>query len=523
MSSRQTPTFIHELPLRVDHRQAHALMKRFDVMHFPYNVVLQEMLRRLDAMRADPGYAVARALSTEEDCAARAATFATLRKQYGFSEFAAHEVVARHLRASHSLTELIDSHTAQTLATRAFNACQQYAFGARGRLRFKRRGSISSVEGKGPTSPLNWRDDHVVWGGKRRDRRLVLRPRFDRKDTKGVEAHALASKVKYVRLLRRLVRGEQRFFVQLVCAGAPKARLEPKAGAVGIDLGPSTAAIVSPNTAALVSFLPEIGEDLKAKRRLQRAMDRSRRATNPQCYHVDGTWKQGVRQTVFSAGYRALRARLAEQERGMAERRDRMHGRLSNLVLSEFGDTIKTEKLSKRAWQRRWGRRMKATAPASFMAKLRRKAENAGGGVVEFNARKYKLSQYDHTTNDYVKKPLSQREHALRDGSGVVQRDLYSAWLALFVDESQEEFQPPGPGSKGLPPQGWDACQAHGAWPVAHPLLAFAASHPVKAASRRPLAFARDAGSRQSGSQRKQHESAMRPTASAAGESRVTL
>ena len=49
----------------------------------------------------------------------------------------------------------------------------------------------------------------VVWGGRRRDRRLTLRPVFDQKDAAGVEAHALASRVKFVRIIRRVMNGEE--------------------------------------------------------------------------------------------------------------------------------------------------------------------------------------------------------------------------------------------------------------------------------------------------------------------------
>lgn len=471
-------TFVHELPLRTDRRQAHALSKRFDVMHFPYNAVLQEMLERLEAMRAEPRYDAARSLPKDKpgERKARAAAFAALRREFGFTEYDAHAVVAKHIRASGYLGELIDSHSAQSLASRAFGACDKYALGIRGRPRFKRKGQIASVEGKGPTSPLNWKDNCVFWGGKRRDRRLVLRPVFDKQDKQGVEAHALAGRVKYVRLLRRLIRGRDRFFAQLVCEGAPLARFEAKEARACIDLGPSTAAVVSQDRAALVSFLPELEEDLAEKRRLQRALERSRRTTNPGCFNPDGTWKRGARQTVFSSRYRKTRARLAEHERVMAERRDRAHGRLSNIVMRDFGRRVSTEKLSKRAWQKRWGRRMKATAPASFMNKVHRKAESAGGGLTNFNPSRYRLSQFDHTTGDFVKKPLSLRWHMLRDGSGrVVQRDLYSAWLGLFVDHQAGEL---------------DAARARIAWEAAYPLLC-AASRKVKAASWDPRGPAR--------------------------------
>ena len=52
---------------------------------------------------------------------------------------------------------------------------------------------------------------------------------------------------------------------------------------------------------------------------------------------------------------------------------------------------------------------------------------------VDLHTCSLKMSQYDHTTQTYTKKPLSQRWHVLGDGSGVVQRDIYSAFLARCV------------------------------------------------------------------------------------------
>ena len=191
----------------------------------------------------------------------------------------------------------------------------------------------------------------------------------------------------------------------------------------------------------------------------------------------------------------------------MAERRDRAHGRLSNIVLRDFGNAIKTEKLSKVAWQKMWGRRMKATAPGMFMNKVDRKAENAGGSLTEFNAGRYKLSQYDHTRGDFKKKPLSLRWHALRDGSGqVVQRDLYSAWLALFVQADR-----------------LDASQAQNAWAVAYPLLERAASSLAKAASWAPLVSTRPLEGVRAVRTLEQLESLARVPVYAGNESGVTL
>jgi hypothetical protein len=62
-----------------------------------------------------------------------------------------------------------------------------------------------------------------------------------------VLAHGLASRVKYVRLVRRRINGNLRFAVQLICEGRPHQKPEHilGQGSVGLDLGPSTIAVVS--------------------------------------------------------------------------------------------------------------------------------------------------------------------------------------------------------------------------------------------------------------------------------------
>ncbi len=46
-----------------------------------------------------------------------------------------------------------------------------------------------------------------------------------------------------------------------------------------------------------------------------------------------------------------------------------------------------------------------------FVEHLKRKAESAGCEVIELNAYKLKMSQYDPATDAYRKKPLKERWH----------------------------------------------------------------------------------------------------------------
>jgi hypothetical protein len=49
-------------------------------------------------------------------------------------------------------------------------------------------------------------------------------------------------------------------------------------------------------------------------RRLERAMDRSRRATNPACFNDDGTWKKGANARDRSRRHQALALKRRERD-----------------------------------------------------------------------------------------------------------------------------------------------------------------------------------------------------------------
>ena len=65
---------------------------------------------------------------------------------------------------------------------------------------------------------------------------------------------------------------------------------------------------------------------------------------------------------------------------------------------------------------------------------LSRKADHVGGGVNRFSTRTTKLSQACHNCGKYKKKSLKVRWH---DCGIFAQRDLYPAFLAIFVEQDE--------------------------------------------------------------------------------------
>lgn len=442
MARRGTPTFIVELPLVVSARDEREMLVRLELARQLFNACLGEALRRLDRMRESLAYARARALPKmvgKKPNKERTAAFAALRHHYGFtsdaiSAFGTQCKNAARCNDGRSRTDpRLGAHECQRIAERAFSAVQAYAFGVRGRPRFKGKGRpLHSLEGKSAGSSLRWNAGTgcLEWGG------LHLPALMPPAGKDPWLEQGLKARTKFARVVWRMVKGKKRWFAQLAQEGLAPRKYETVDGAVvGLDVGPSSVAVYSEQGAGLVPLAPEVEQPWAEVRRLQRAMDRSRRATNPQCFNDDGTWKRGAQVAVRSTAYQALRQELAETERVLEARRRRGHGALANRILA-CGNVLQSEKLSYVAFQKRFGRSTKVRAAGSLMALLRRKAERAGGELRDLDTWSLKLSQYDHPSRAFAKKTLSQRWHALGDGSAVVQRDLYAAFLAATADRN---------------------------------------------------------------------------------------
>ena len=424
MGKKRTPSFILQLPLQTTPKDEKILSVRFRAAKQVYNACLGEILKRLRLMRQSKDYQRARKLKKSK---ARTTLFKELRDEFGFSDYAL-QTFATQFRRSW-LGEHLDSNTIQKLATRAFQAAKEYAFAQRGCPRFKGKRGLQSVEGKNNTSGIRFSEGSLHWKG------LSLSVKL--KDKGIIQEYGLMHRVKYCRIVRKTIRGQQRWFVQLLLEGTPwvKPKNKPGKQTVGLDVGPSTIAIVDDEQARLVRFCGELKDLSQRIRRLQRAMDRSRRANNPDNYRPDGTAIKGKKTWNNSNRYEKLRLKKAELERRLAAHRKSLHGELANEVLRR-GCVIRSEKVSYKAWQKMFGRSIGKRAPAMFMAILRRKAESAGGGIKDISTYKTALSQSCFCGAPRKKKKLSERIHRC-DCGVVAQRDLFSAYLARHVSNNK--------------------------------------------------------------------------------------
>ena len=248
-------------------------------------------------------------------------------------------------------------------------------------------------------------------------------------------------RVKYNRLVKKVIRGRERFFLQMVLEGRPVPKRKKDGsfrhqlgkGKVGNDFGTQTIGVVSNEKVSLINLADEIDTMDREIKRTQRKMERSRRKSNPNHYREDGTIKKGKKKWTYSKRYMKLKNKFKEWHRKTAVKRKLAHQTLANQLV-RLGDTFIGEKMSFKALQKRkketekndkgkykrkkrFGKTIANKAPASFVSIYKTRVENAGGTFLFVNTTKFKASQYDHTTKETVKKRLSQRWHLFSDGT----------------------------------------------------------------------------------------------------------
>ena len=290
------------------------------------------------------------------------------------------------------------------------------------------------------------------------------------------QQEALKCGVKYCRIIRKWVSTKWKYYAQIVLEGYPPIKCDNngvakhpvKQGRVGIDIGTQTIAFSGKDVCDLRVLAPAARAQAKSLvneiASTLRAMDRSRRATNPKYYNPDGTIKRLKRQHgqkqkrkwKYSKRYYRLRAKLRNLYRKLADIRKMEHNILANELLTH-GNEFVVEDMNYKALQKRsketkinsktgrahtkkrFGKSLSRCAPAMFTSILGKKANRYGGSVIKVSTFETKASQFDHTDESYTKKKLSERMARLRNGD-IVQRDLYSAFLLEHIDTESLQY-----------------------------------------------------------------------------------
>ena len=443
--------YILTLKLDTEIYQENIINKRLEISRNIYNSCLGELYKRYNHMKESKEYRKVIKMTKGKE---RNAKFNELNKKYILTEYSLHDFVKpiqKHFKDN------IDSFTAQKIATRCFSAFQGLMFHTANRVTFKKYGEMNSVEGKSNKTGIRFKDNKLVWNG------LEINVIINKNDE--YAQISLLNKVKYCRVVRKMIHGKYKYYIQLVLDGIPPMKHNKETGEiknsigignVGIDIGTQTLASSSRYEVKLLELCPEIDNIENEKNRLQRKLDRQRRNNNPNNYNDNGTIKHGVKLCwIKSKRYIKTQNELREIQRKQADIRKQSHNILANHIVS-LGNKIFVETMNYKGLQsrsknttinsktgkinkkKRFGKSLANKSPSMFLTILDNKLKWHGEELLKIDTTKVKASQYNHIEDKYIKKELSERWNDF--GSFKIQRDCYSAFLIMNVKSNLKEI-----------------------------------------------------------------------------------
>ena len=222
-------------------------------------------------------------------------------------------------------------------------------------------------------------------------------------------------------------------------------------GSVGIDIGTQTIAFSSQYQVKLLELVPEINKIDREVKLLQRKMDRSRRAMNPNKFNDNGTIVKGNKDKwIYSKHYVKIKNLRKELFRKQSALRKESHNILANEILN-LGDKFYVETMNYKGLQKRskkttknkggkfnkkkrFGKSLANKAPSMFLTILDNKLKWNDTRLNKIDTYSIKASQYNHIEDTYTKKDLSERWNDF--GEFRIQRDCYSAFLIMNVNKN---------------------------------------------------------------------------------------
>lgn len=443
-------TYTYTLKLKTNTKMKKELNKRLQKGAVVYSETLKELLSRERKLKRDPLYKKAYKLEKGKE---RNAILNELDKKYNLSQFGA-VAIANKKRKDLCLEGYISNKVAQCLGDRAYLAFKKKHFVVNNTSKVIRPKMIDSLVSLADTG-IRIKNGKVYYGvtGKWKTHLLEI-PVVYKNDE--YEQEILRGKIIQNRILKKIQNGKEHFYLQMIL----RAEVAPRKydtsdmfGNVGIDIGTSTVAVSSYYETKLEELAPGIDRKEKEIARLQRKLDRQRRANNPQNYNEDGTIVRGKKTWAYSKKYYQTKNKLRKLKTKQAETRTLSHKTLANEIVG-LGDrfvveqmsfaglqkrvkeTKVNEKTNKIQSKKRFGATIGHRAPATLISLIEQKCKSQGKTFIKADTKSVKASQFDHLTEEYTKHSLSTRVKFVGDDK--VQRDLYSAFLLAHVEDDKK-------------------------------------------------------------------------------------
>ena len=477
--------FVLTLPLRVDKCQADILDKRYELLRLIYNMVQQKLVRQYIYFSQQKAFKACESFEQKREffnthpfhfkgikgkngelCDIKfpytyesRSSSSGKRPSGGISDYVS-KLWSHKLGADKRLVDFgLNGSIMEELGLHVMKAWYDHLYKFKTKhVSFKDYGEINSFgcrynKGVFAGFTINLREGFITFNANGRRGQFadfITLPIDFSREKRGYAAEALKGGFNSLRklvIVRRCIRGRNKYYLQLTISGEKpqKGRVLGK-GNVGIDIGPSTIASSSLQGVHFDKLADKCDNIEHELYLINRKLDRSRRANNPDNYYPDGTIKRGVRlvwkKDKDVKRYASLKQQRKELYRKQAETRKQQHLEMANAMLSQ-GDTFIVENNPIDAWVRRakkttktktgkyrskkrYGKSVANHAPAMFVTILENKVKSLGGEFHRIDPG-YAATQFDFTNGVFTKHEVSERSITLSNGR-THQRDMLSAF-----------------------------------------------------------------------------------------------
>lgn len=484
--TKEEGRYVVEFPLLTDKRTEDMLDLRLELARKVYNQILAMYYRRYNEMIKTKHYraikeelAQIRKQKEESGVELKKRTprerelftqLNTLYRDNGFTKFDMISVASKWIKP---FRPNLDSSVGNKIGTRLWTAWNKFLFGNGSSVHFQKYGNFNSIESSTNKSGIRFKHNlecahwvgpkpAVIWNG--------LKIPVKVNESRPYEVLALRDEICYCRIVRRFVRNKNRYYVQLTLKGKPPVKVDkngellrqPGKGVVGINVGLQTVSVVTDGHIYFFDLCDRVQKFENEKVLIQQALDRSRRANNPDNFNEDGTIKKGIvseltgkRERLHwntSKRYVKLQGMNKELYRKQAIVRKLQHTELANFILT-LGDhfvfnDVSWKSMSMRKKEttvdengafeskKRYGSLVADKSPSLFIDILTKKAEAFGCQVTKLSPSKLKgAEEIFKNSHKSRKNTLFSDAPCRNEATGCID-NLYGAYL-LYV--SQEE------------------------------------------------------------------------------------
>lgn len=440
------------IPLKTEKWQEDILQKRFELCRKVYNNMLHYEIKQLNKALHDKRYVDAKKMinevykieddkekklkkrSTEYKEAVK--TSNDVLKEYGLTEYGfKSEVLAQRAVYKTNISSTVAS---LSIATPMWAAMDKFLFGNGNKLHYKKYDSFGSMASDGKSgirmvdcngkTVFSREPNQKVWiyMGCPQGKTLLMPIMVDEKDLYKIEM--LSRKIKIIRIIRKLCGSKYRYYAQMTVEGAPAIRYDKNGneknpvgtGKVGVYIDTTSITLALENGEIKTLSLQYDNKSADRIAELQRYMDNSRRAMNPDNYNEDGTIKKGITvdgkrkrlRWINSNGYNRARIELKNLYRIESEKRTLERQVIANNVIScgdrfavndypfqyaamrkkVFNDAIEQDEKHKKA-----GDKVGNNAPSTLVTLIDNKLKAKTGIGID----KVKLKDIDYSIEDY--------------------------------------------------------------------------------------------------------------------------